>query len=175
MSNSSKLTNEILLQIFSNIGAVVPTKVSLKSPSFKLNTTIDLEDEFNTKISLWGAEVKLDNSKLRLLLADLTEKNDLHNKEYALVVSLQDCPAYAAYLLLESTVVDKNIPRHGKIFFSLEDSNWLSTSIFLQASFLCGMEQMKEVPSVWNKMTDEQDLIEGMKLLIDKVFEIEEE
>lgn len=169
---SSKLTNEILLQVFSNIGAVVPTKVSLKSPSFKLATTIDLED---TKLPLWGAEVMLDKSRLRLLLTDLTEKGDIHNKEYGLVVSLDDCPSYAAYVLLESTVVDKNVPRHGKIFFSLEESNWLMTSMFLQASFLCGMEQLKEVPSIWNKITNEEDLVEGMKLLVEKIFESEEE
>lgn len=167
----NKLTNEILFHIYSNIGLVVPTKISLQSNEYLLPQSLELEG--GGKLNLWGSEVSINSSKLELLLAELTE--DDREKEYVLVVKLEDCPAYGCYLLLESTVVDKNVPRHGKIFFSLEKTHWLPTSIYLQASFLAGMEQLKEVPSFWDKLNSETSLVSEMKSLITALFELEDE
>ncbi len=171
---SNNLTNEILLHIFSNLGIVTPTKVTLQSNLFSLDDTIGLEIEDGEKrLKLWGAEVDVNSKKLKMLLTELTDRKD--EKEYALVVKLDDCPAYGCYICLESTVIDKNVPRHGLIFFSLEPGAWLATNIYLQASFLTGMEQLKDVLSTWTKTTEHEDMITEMKALIETIFQFEEQ
>ncbi len=170
----NNLTNEILLHVFSNLGVVVPTKVPLQSSTFLLPETISLDfDDGEKKLKLWGTEVDINSKKLKMLLTDLTDNKN--EKEYALVVQLDDCPAYGCYLCLESTVIDKNVPRHGLIFFSLQENTWVATNTYLQASFLAGMEQLKDVLSTWNKSSDNESMVNEMKALVELIFQFEEQ
>jgi len=162
----SDLTNQIALHIFNNIGVISPMKVSVQNKKFLLNQTIDLEDDKILK--LWGAEVDLGGSKLRMLLTELTDSDP--DKEFVLIVKLENCPSYGCYISL-----NENEPRDGKIYFSVEEDNWAETNTFLQATFLGGMEQLKDVLSNWNKVSIEDDLVESMKSLIKVIFEFEDE
>ncbi len=169
----SNLTNEILGHIFTNLGLMAPRKTSLKNDYFLLSETIDLEENDKDKcLPIWGAQVPVAEGKFNLLLTEM--KDHPGEQEYFLVSKMEDCPIYGCYILLESTVVDKNVPKHGEILFSLKDNAWLPTDTFLQATFLAGMEQLKELITPWQPTTDLY-LMSSLKTFTDHIFSSEEE
>lgn len=168
----SNLTNEILLHVFDNLGLVLPRQTSLKNDYFLTSAAIDLvEDDKDKHLKIWGAQVPVAAGKFQMLLTEM--KTHSQEQEYFLVSQLDDCPMYGCYILLESPIQGRIEPRHGEILFSLKDNAWLPTDIFIQATFLAGMEQLKDLLTSWTPVTD-HSLLAPLKTFTDYIFTSEE-
>jgi hypothetical protein len=164
----SKLTDEIIIHILSNLGVLEASRTSIRTSDFLLREMIELEEDNQDKnLKLWGAETQVDNSKLKLILTEINHENE---KEYILLSKLDDCPSYGCYLLKDSDNL-----KDGTILFSLKNCEWLATNIYLQATFLSGMEQLKESLLSWNRLSEPKKLILEMRSLIDYLFMVKDE
>lgn len=80
---------------------------------------------------------------MTVLLSDLSIKSD---KAYCLIVQLKDAPAYALYLNLDVNLFDESL-----IACTVNNKDWMTCNTHLQATFLAGMEHIKEVGFSWKK------------------------
>lgn len=154
----SKLTNEILLHVFNGLGITKSVDVSLISDSFLLPKQIKFKvlDEDLIVVKLWGAQITIDKSRLRLLCGDFS----MDTKELALVIKLDNCPSYGCYLSFQDI-------KDSFIVFSLKDNEWLMANTYVQATFLAGMEQLRDIGTVWNTLSKYDDLVENIKSLVE--------
>lgn len=151
-----KLTDCIVNHVFDNLGITLLTKTSFRSPLFKLQDSIEYDDENHAL--LYGAEIKIENSMFRMLLADFSE--DETYSEYAMVMKLEGCPSYGCYLRVDGATGD---PEDGLICFSNKSNVWFKSNVGIQATFLAGMENLRDVNATWNKLSKTTDLIEELK------------
>jgi len=140
----STLTHEIVKHIFTKLGIVNDqlhqVYSSVKDHDFLLDQKINLLDEDDHEFSknLWSCKLRIEDKDFRILLADCSLDDDV--QEYALLISLQDSPEYGCYF--SSTVEDSSI-------CSFLNDNWVESPIYVQAAFLAGMEQIKDLSSPW--------------------------
>jgi len=143
----NKLTYEIVKHIFQNFG-VFDTQShhfkSLRSKEFRLNKNITLVNE-NKDIEnkIWGCQQLFGTQLMTVLLSDLSVEND---KSYCLIVQLKDAPAYGLYLNLDSNLFDESL-----IACTVNNKDWITCNLHLQATFLAGMENIKEIGFSWKK------------------------
>lgn len=156
---TDRLTNSILLHIFDNLGITSTNRVSLLSKSFQLSDTIRLENEDGNfeDIYLYGAQISIDKSKFKILCGNFSNQA----KELVLICKLDNCPTYACYLSIEHE------PYEGMIAFALKEKAWLVSNTYIQATFLAGMENLKEVGAVWNQIEKYYDLVDEIKSFIE--------
>jgi hypothetical protein len=162
MSDNAILKREIILQIFYTFGLYL-TKPTLPSPFEHLRSAQYLLDKkliFNTdkgkySNNLWSASTKIENSLVKILIAELSEDQI----EYALLIQLDALPPY---ILRLSTNQDDS----GDLFFRFEDK-WINAHTLFQAKLLVAVESLNEVLVVWDKLKDpsllHQILIEYLK------------
>lgn len=156
------ITNCIVHHIFDNFGLTKELSSSLKNDKFLLEEVIEYFDseEKEKHANLYGASIEIERTKFRILVADFSGK-DL---EFAMLVKLENCPNYACYLGLDSETGDIY---DGLIAFSYEFKNWLPTTVGIQATFLAGMENLKEVVAIWDPLENYQEMIEELKSFVE--------
>ena len=143
----NKLLNAIVSHVFSNFAIMESDFVdlqktkSLTNKEFLLNNKLSfyLEDNSLIENKIWGCQVSSEDNEIKVLLGDCAISED---KEYCMVVKMKDCPAYGLYLTTDNNAI---------IACSLNNDDWMDCSTFLQATFLAGMEQIKELCLSWNK------------------------
>lgn len=121
---------------------------SLQSKEYLLSDKVSfmgLEDEV-IQNKLWGCQVSVEQQEIKILLANCTI--DINCPEYALLVHLKDQPLYGLYL-----VNNNSLDHEALIAVSMNGKEWLECSTYLQATFLAGMEQLKDLGFAWNKCT----------------------
>ena len=161
------LMQEIINHIFSGFSILSSnyfdnTKFkSLKSEKFLLAEKIFFEDDSgkSLKNNIWGIQFTIENNFFKVLLADCSVEKE--TAEYAMVVSLKDSPSYglySAYSLDNSHQID-SCPM---IAVSVDKQNWMRCNTYLQATFLAGMENVKELtyaPSYLSDYKKEHELL----------------
>jgi len=148
-----KLTEQIVYHILANLG-VLPSEFvnqevtrSIIDKSFLLPENIVFEDD-NERHPIYGCQVSVADSKeLRLLLANCTQDKEF--PEFALLVQLRDAPAFGMYMIYGRGKVDPEV----LIAVTTDKENWMPCSTYLQATFLAGMEQMRDLGFGWTKAT----------------------
>lgn len=156
-----KLTEQIVYHIFAHLG-VLPsvfvnreTTKSIIDKPFLLPEKISLENDKGEVIrkNIYGCQARVADSKeFKMLLADCTE--DEKFPEYCLLVQLKDAPAFGMYLIYtESEEVDPE----ELIAVSADKEHWMPCSIYLQSTFLAGMEQVRDTGFAWGKCTNYQE------------------
>ena len=147
---NNKLLEQIVKHIFVNLRIIPSDYISDKSKSLiskdyilDKNITFNIDNESVIKSKIWGCQLMIDKGELKILLTDCSQENDL---EYYLIVHLKDAPAYGLYL-----GIDKDQNADYTIVCSVDYKNWMKCSTYLQATFLAGMEQLKDLKFVWNK------------------------
>jgi hypothetical protein len=179
-----QLTEEIIYHILSSIG-VLPaafikqdTLQSLIDKQFLLSEKITFQSETGESIvkNVYGCQMSVTDSKeFKMLLADCTQEADL--PEYCLLVQLKDSPVFGLYLLFNHLA--ENPPdSEAMIAVSSDGKHWMPCSMYLQATFLAGMEQLKDLAFGWGKCTSYQDLYQQMLSFIkfhSKFYEVEDE
>jgi len=160
------LLEQIVLNVFANLLAIPSDFVdqsgtSIKSKEFllkeKLSFDVDGETVFG---NIWGCQISTGEQELKILLGDCSQDNNL--PEYCLVVQLKDAPAYGAYLVYNNSG-DVMGMGDALIACALNENDWLICNTYLQATFLAGMEQIKEIGLSWNKCSNYKHHIEMMK------------
>jgi hypothetical protein len=150
------LTEQIVFHILANLGVLSAKFVnqeatqSMIDPAYMLPEKVTFEDEGKViRKNIYGCQVTVADSKeLRLLLADCTQ--DKQYPEYALLVQLKDAPAFGVYAIVTTEQVDSEV----LVAVSTDKQNWMPCNMYLQATFLAGMEQIRDVGFGWGKATN---------------------
>ena len=162
------LLEEIVKNIFANLLVIQSDYINqnskaLQSKDFLLKEKLDFEDDEKTiSNNIWGCQISSEDKELKILLGDCTVDNNF--PEYCLIVQLKGAPAYGVYLV--DNRLDNKEPSDPLIACTLNEKDWLICNTFLQATFLVGMEQMKEIGLAWNKCSNYKSHLDMMKSFI---------
>ena len=139
------------LFIFPSVFVDVNKTKSLMTKEFLLNEKIHYENDI--KNNIWGCQVLIENSEMKVLLGDCSQ--DINVPEYCLLVQLKDAPAYGLYIIYDKNNVGVDPdPLISCSLSSDKESAWIDCNTYLQATFLAGMEQIKDYKLTWNKCSN---------------------
>lgn len=152
------LTEEITYHILANLGVLPSTFVNLEKTrslidqQFLLPNKVSFEFDSETKKqNVYGCQISItDGKEFKILLADCSQEKEV--PEYALLVQLKDAPAFGIYLSFNRLVNDP--PEAEPMIAVMSDKNWLPCTVYLQATFLAGMEQLRDLCVRWSKVKD---------------------
>ena len=163
-----KLLDQIVRNVFSNLLIIksdfinIETSKALNSKDFLLREKIDFDtDEGVISNKIWGCQISTGDQEIKLLLGDCSQDDVA---EYCLIVQLKNTPTYGVYLI-DTESSSKNTG-DALIACNLNENNWMICNTYLQATFLAGMEQIKELSFSWNKCFDYSNGIDKMKSFI---------
>jgi hypothetical protein len=160
---NDKLTEEMAYHILANLG-VLPSKFvdidqtkSVIDKSFLLSDKITFQSEDQVyKKNIYGCQINISDSKdFKILLADCTQEKNV--PEYCLISQLKDSPAFGVYIIF-NRLVDDPPESESMIAVNVDKKHWIPCTIYLQATFLAGMEQLKDLGFGWKKCNNYQDL-----------------
>lgn len=152
----NSLTQEIVKHIFTKLGVgtdLHKAYTSIIDSNFLLDRKLCLVNDEDEEInnSMWSCKLTVEDKDFRLFLADCSTLND---KEYALIVSLQGSPEYGCYFSItdpESSSIE-----------CLLNGFWTPATVYMQAAFLTGMEQIKDLSMPWQFNDKTDDLYEKL-------------
>lgn len=158
-----KLTEQIAFHIFANLGVLHADFINHELSKSIIDKTYMLQEKVSFEIegkvirnNIYGCQVTVaDGKELRLMLADCTQETDF--PEYALMVQLKDSPAFGVYMIYTKKV-DEKVDPETLIAVSTDKGIWMPCSTYLQATFLAGMEQIRDLGFGWTKVTNYADL-----------------
>jgi hypothetical protein len=157
----NSLAQEIVKHIFTKLGVgneLHRAYTSIIDSNFLLDRKLCLINDEDEEINnnMWSCKLTVEEKDFRLLLADCSALND---KEYALIISLQGSPEYGCYF----SMTDSESSAIG----CLLNGFWIPATVYMQATFLAGMEQIKDLSMPWqfNDKTDDlyEKLVEFIK------------
>jgi hypothetical protein len=167
-----KLTEQIAYHILAHLGVLPATFVnheftkSIIDKQYLLSEKISLENE-NGEVfrkNIYGCQTRVAESKeFKMLLADCTETKEW--PEFCLLVQLKDAPTFGIYLLY-SGQSQEEVDSEALIAVSPDKEHWMPCSTYLQATFLAGMEQVRDSGFAWNKATEYQELYKQLLTFI---------
>lgn len=176
------LRAEIVKHVFANFGVIPSQFVNDKSRSllnkeYLLPEKLSFEDDNDiiTENKIWGCQLSADIQEIKILLADCTQEENA--PEYCLLIQLKDAPAYGIYLTFNESFGDQ-VGSACMIAYSLDSKSWMECSTFLQATFLSGMEQIRETGFAWNKASNYQPQYQALVSFIkyhSDIYEAEHE
>jgi hypothetical protein len=155
---NKELTNQIIRHVYSCLGVRLPNKKtnvqSIMQPEYLFDKKISFDD--GVKNNIWGIEFNFSKSEdlyFQIILAELTQDNV---QEYAILVCAKDSPSYGCYLTYDEYNLDAEVAvDRPMIACNLQKGSWAECSVYLQSSFLCGMEKIREVSSSFKKIKNE--------------------
>ena len=162
------LLEQIAKHIFSNLSIIKSNFInydkskSLISKDFLLDKTLDFyfDNDKAANKKIWGCQISSEQNELKILLADCSQDKNI--EEFYLIVQLKNAPAYGIYF---SNIFDKtkDYEEESIIACNVNNKGWMTCNTYLQATFLAGMEQLKDLGFNWNKC---QDYSEQYNLLL---------
>ena len=164
---NTKLTEQIACHILANLGVLPSTFVdqdntrSVIDKQFLIQEKVSFEiDGEIVKKNIYACTKTITDSKeFRMLLADCTKEKDL--PEYCLLIQLKDAPFFGVYLIFNQLVLD---PPDSEVLIAVnsDKKNWMPCSTYLQATFLAGMEQLRDLGFGWTKCSSYKDMYEQL-------------
>lgn len=152
------LLEQIIKHIFYNLSIIKSPIInydktkSIMSPEFILENKLLFEIESENHIlknNIWGCKSIIDQKDMIIMLGDCSQNIDY--KEFCVIVQLKDTPAYGLYLNID----DKNtINSNPLLSISMDNKTWTNCNVYLQATFLAAMENIKYIDSSWIKYED---------------------
>lgn len=161
----SDLLNEIITHIFYNLKFLdSDSKQSICNNYFLCPQNFDFED--SSIISrVYGAQAVVNGYKFKLLAHHFFNENE-DGGTFCCVIQMQDCPIYGCIGSYQDNKNVNNKIEDGILVYQINGSeSWLPTTTFLQATFLAGMEQLKEMSIQFQKL-DDKELFEVLKKLM---------
>lgn len=177
---NKRLYQDIVWHIYSNL-LIVPSDFidtrssnSLLDKSYLLDKKLVFQSAESAGVSknVWGCQLATGNQKIKILCGDCSQDD---SKEYALLISVKDAPIYGLYSCFNT---NRLIDQEAMIAVSTDGSSWLECNTFLQATFLAGMEQVKELGLSWDKCPDYKEEFNMLKSFIgyhDSVYGVNNE
>jgi hypothetical protein len=163
---NQELTEQIIHHILANFGVIPSNFVNqdltqnLRSKSFLLPETLIFENDSGTTVGkIYGCQVVVAKKDFRILLGDCTQ--DPQVPEFCLVSQLQDAPVYGVYLAF-TKLIENPPDSEALIAVSLEKGKWVICNTYLQATYLAGMEQIKDIMHGWTKATNYESAYQMM-------------
>lgn len=161
----------IIRHVMANL-AIIPSSFvdpdktkSLMSKEYLLTEKLSFESEEEViKNRIWGCQISLEQQELKFLLGDCSQEKNI--PEYCLIVQLKNAPAYGVYLVFND-LVSSQVDSEPLLACTLNGKEWMECQTYLQATFLAGMEQVRDVGLSWNKCTDYKDQYELMLSFIE--------
>lgn len=153
------LMAEIVKHVLANL-AVTPSEFvnlertkSLTSKEFLLKEKLNFETDEGAplKNNVWGCQISAEQQEIKILVGDCTQ--DKNFPEYCLLVQLKDSPAYGLYLMYTEAMEESFNPEP-MIAVSVNNKDWMECTTYLQATFLAGMEQIRDLGLSWSKCAD---------------------
>lgn len=158
-----KLTETIINHIYSNL-VIIPSDYvnqdktqSILNKNYLLDKTLDFKDSkksYNNKI--WACQAISSDKTINLLVADCSLDKEI--PEFCLIIKIDDLPSYGCYL-----VINEDYNSEALIGCTLDGKDWLNCSVYLQATFLAGMEQLKDLFLTWKKVTNYNNQFDLLK------------
>lgn len=152
------LRAEIVRHVFANFGVIPSNYVNKKTKSlltkeWLVPEIISFEDEDGiiSEHKIWGCQLSADVQEVKVLLADCTQDDKF--PEFCLLIQLKNAPAYGLYLEFHGSFEDPSSSAC-MLKYSIDGKSWADCSTFLQATFLAGMEQIRETGFAWQKITN---------------------
>jgi hypothetical protein len=176
------LCEQIVRHVLSNF-RIIPSKFvnvtktdSLINKEFALLETLSFDNE-GTIITnhIWGVQLSAGSQEIKILLGDCSI--DPNIPEFCLMVQLKDAPVYGLYLVYND-LINKTIDSEAMIAYNLDSKGWLECGTFLQATFLAGMEQLKDIGFAWSKCSNYKPIHQAMLSFIkfhSELYEAEDE
>lgn len=149
---NQELSKEIIKHVLANF-LVIPSKFidgnsfqSLCSDSFMLKEKLSFLSEGGKKIDnkIWGCALSFASEQVKIIIGDCSQDS---SKELCMIIHLSNSPSYGLYICLDS--YDKPL-----IACMTDSKAWMPCNTFLQATFLAGMEQIKEFFLTASKIND---------------------
>lgn len=139
------LTEQIIRHVFYNFGIIKDMSnysnhaQSLITNDFILNEKLSFEMEDNSisHNNIWGCQFSIENQEIKIILGDTSQFR--HMKEYCLIIHPKNYPMYGLYLSPDAVDIQPLIA------YTIDNGiNWLCCNTYLQATFLAGIEQIKD-------------------------------
>jgi len=155
---NQKLTEEIAYHILANLGVLPSSFVdqdvtkSVIDKQFLLSDKLSFETEEGEAIhkNVYGCQIQVGGKDLKLLLADCGTSSAF--SEYCLLTQLKDAPTFGMFLVY-SQLLDVGFDPEAMIAVSVDAKYWVPCSTYLQATYLAGMEQLRDLGFGWTKCT----------------------
>ena len=145
------ITDAIVKHIFHNLGLFGKVPVSIAQEAFLTDKQISYsDDEEEKQAEVFSCSTNVEGKKLSMISTSLIALSEDKLDEITdsfVVIKLEGQPAYGCYLMMTSS-------QDGFIAAEIKPKVWIPTTVFLQATFLAGMEQLKNLISRYEKPSD---------------------
>lgn len=168
---NKELSEQIAYHVMAHLGIFPATFIrqdtlqSMIDKQFLLNEKVSFQLEDETfKKNVYGCQISVTDSKeFKMLLADCTQNSAL--PEYALLIQLKDSPVFGIYFLFNQ--FKEPIDSEVLIAVCSDKQHWVPCSTYLQATFLAGMEQIRDLGFSWSKCSSYQEQFQHLLSFID--------
>lgn len=158
---NKNLTEEIVKHIMANF-LIIPsehinqeTNQPLISKEYLLNEKLTFEvDDVKIINKTYGCQLAIGEQDIKILLGNCTVEKEV--PEFCLIVQLKGAPFYGMYLCYTDLLEEKS-DAEIMLGCSLDGKSWMECNTYLQATFLAGMEQIKDTGLTWEKCIDYKD------------------
>lgn len=143
---------------------IIRNMFEVKKDDFKLKEKFACENYFGeaVKAPVWMIEGKIGTDKFQACLCELSNDYNVL-QEFILLTKLEESPTYASYW--SHDFEDEMI--QSTLCYSTQENVWLPTNTYLQATYLAGMESLKDVLVEWKLPSDTSLLSKGLKSFYD--------
>lgn len=117
--------------------------INTEKYSLKNKIVLELEENEKSENNVFGIEVAIDGSLLRIVYSNIL---DLETSTSILIIMFDNFPPF----VLDSDD-EINLYNDGKFYKS---------NLFLQAKLLMGIEQLFDLPLLWNKINKSEDMFD---------------
>lgn len=158
------LTEQITYHVLANLGVLPADFVNqevtrpINDKQFLLPEKVSFESEDGRTIrnNVYGCQVTIaDTKELKMMLVDCTEEKEL--PEFCLLVQLKDSPLFGMYFIF-TKLSSEPIDSEALIAVNTDKKHWMPCSTYLEATFLAGMEQIRDLGFGWSKISDHSDM-----------------
>lgn len=154
---NKELTLAIVKHIFANLGLFGETTSSLFQKDFVINKSIEYYTEdfegnqIEKQSEIFSCKSQVGLNKINMIATSMED-------EHFVIVKLEKSPTYGVFFSSEEET--------GMIAFQTKEGNFSEASIFLQSSFLAGMEQLKDISTKYERENNNDELIASLKSFI---------
>lgn len=151
-----RLTEAMVEHIYESFGIMPSEFISANSHPL-INAAYLLPDKLRFEVdgelvqhSVWGCQVNISGKEFKVLLGDCSDETHA----FAMVVCGKDLPSWGLYLRFDDNAKEAMI---GCSVANDKNNAWLEASTFLQASFLAGMEQLRDSGMPWVMLSQHKE------------------
>lgn len=161
-----KLTNSIVEHILTNLGFMDQRDNSLFAAPLLTEHSITYEDDGTEHhYEVYACETLITQAKITMI--GVSFPIDEAFKEMAVVISIENCPTYGCFFNQEDG--------EGLIAFTMKDNAWMAANMYVQATFLAGMEGLRDVVNPFTKCRETKDIHQTLVSFLKYVDTLTEE